>query len=794
MTFYCENSSNQICTNGNKSDTITIMGGYEWNQYNRYININNVDTSCLDHIRFGLSLYDEGTAVPYNRASFDDIRFHPLNSQMTTVVYNEKNGQTIASADINNYPVILEYDDFGRLIKSRNYKKEVIGTIEYYLAGDGISANNPNHSKSTSYSTPYDSTESVTFIDALGQIIQTRVYYDFDGDDAITIVQGKEYDAQGRVKKLYKPYFDENVNNSIYDYDNDSSFHAELYDYYDSTGPGPDCGDHPYVENFYEESSQGRLIETKFAYADSATRDNHSVTYEYNKYGYFFVNSIVNEDGVKNSSWIDALGRLRYKYADSSTSGLNLVTGHYQDFWGNDTLVIQPDNAKRIYKSYNNMGWLVSDSSPDYGTTRFVYNKQGQLRFLLNADDRETAPDTIFHYTKYDVFGRPIEQGVYDNGTTWGSNLMSFDCANSVSYPSDTAKCKITSQFVYEDLNFENTLGRITKSISHASTEDSASWEKYEYDELGNVIKKKQFNYAIDTSESYPKVMEAAYDNLGNLTKLVYPNEKFIEYFYKPSGLLDHILDGDTLLKVTWDYNPDGSFKQKVMGLSENAGPAQYVDYKYNSRGWLIGINDTVSGSISGSSDHYWLDLGYDDGINSAEYYNGNIASYTLQVSSGSGYHTMNNQFEYDNVDRLIKERHLHPTLQLYDKIYTYDANSNFDTVFIDLNSDESLDSTNIYTYISGTNRLYSTTKMGNDTIAYTGLGSFEEYEDRLLSYNFNNQLCRKVQTGVLAHDSAWASFWYNTSGQRIVKQFFDADLDLCGGGTLMSSGSLGYD
>jgi YD repeat-containing protein len=65
-----------------------------------------------------------GTAI------FDDLRFYPMDAQMTTYTYKPLVGMT-TSSDVNNKPTTYEYDAFGRLVLVRDFEGNILKKNEY---------------------------------------------------------------------------------------------------------------------------------------------------------------------------------------------------------------------------------------------------------------------------------------------------------------------------------------------------------------------------------------------------------------------------------------------------------------------------------------------------------------------------------------------------------------------------------------------------------------------------------------------------------------------------------------
>jgi hypothetical protein len=61
---------------------------------------------------------------------FDDIRFHPFNSAMKTMVYNPLNLRLMAELDNQNYATFFEYDEEGTLVRIKKETEKGIVTVK----------------------------------------------------------------------------------------------------------------------------------------------------------------------------------------------------------------------------------------------------------------------------------------------------------------------------------------------------------------------------------------------------------------------------------------------------------------------------------------------------------------------------------------------------------------------------------------------------------------------------------------------------------------------------------------
>ncbi|MCX6826775.1 MAG: hypothetical protein NTV06_05865, partial [candidate division Zixibacteria bacterium] len=670
----------------------------------------------------------------------------------------------------------------------------------------------------------------VDFINAYGMVKQTQ---QFDGTNLICSASRNTYDSKVQVQFMpvqltpnihYISDYTGNLQtypdhrtlfDYIYNYVDDSDMYCNfnnrswkpgydlthtdyIYTYYHDSVGVPNCLNSsgllvPYAENvFYSEPSRRikeirypgkfRTHTSKFDYkASEVTIPGFDVNYygigKVSKDGY------IDENGGRKIVFNNKAGGVIAVVNDSIQGGLNTLTRYYPDFNGNDTLIIQPAGHK-IRRQYNNLGWLIFDSSGDYGVIEHIYDNAGNLRFAKTATDKAL---NRFHYKKYDKLGRVTEEGICVNPIYFRREL-----ANAPEMPQ--SPIIITSKYEYDDGLYGR--GRLTKAINYPSCfVDSASWDSFEYDEYGRVNKQKKFIKLIDSSAA--RTMRAEYNLQGQPTKIIYPNNSSVGYKYDNAGRLKEVTDNNNYLCVAYNYWPDGSIRKKIMGFNNSPQiPAQVVDYKYNARGWLESINDgNVISSISGSGDHFSLLLKYDTGAYCGQedplegcegtyptgYWNGNISSYQLKTSPGTYSENLKQRFAYDGLDRLAAtsyEGYLPPPLTKY----YYDLNGNIDQIVKDSGLTPVVYD---YQYYSGTNRLEQVTNLapGAANFAYTPSGSMTAYNNlqMTVSYNSNEEMSRRARLFPLG--TYYVDYWYDTNGKRIAKKYQYYYLRPCGGG-----------
>ncbi len=112
-------------------------------------------------------------------------------------------------------------------------------------------------------------------------------------------------------------------------------------------------------------------------------------------------------------------------------------------------------------------------------------------------------------------------------------------------------------------------------------------------------------------------------------------------------------------------YDELGRLKRKYLHGDET-GALQKVDYAFNIRDWLAGINNPASLG----SDHFGMTLGYTSG--DAPQYNGNISEMYWKTGS---FALSEYQFDYDGANRLTDA--MFTGTGQHNTAYTYDKNGN---------------------------------------------------------------------------------------------------------------------
>ncbi len=383
---------------------------------------------------------------------------------------------------------------------------------------------------------------------------------------------------------------------------------------------------------------------------------------------------------------------------------------------------------KTIY-TYNSIGELLTQNTPDGGTSAFIYNRRGQLRFSQNAKQNNADPiKSKYSYTTYDDLNRITEVGE-ESGTftTLATEIDSETEANATpaDFPRATSiTSKEKTKTVYTQPNTDgvtylgNPQRNLLNRVSYTTTENQVGGAKsatyYSYDVHGNV------EWLIQDIPMVGKnTIEYDYDLIsGKVNAVVFnkskPNQFYHRYSYDEDNRITAVeTSKDNVIwdkDASYDYYSHGPLKRVSLGQDKVQG----IDYTYTLQGWLKGINtasllpsidpgkDGGAGGTGFEKDVFGMELGYyqgdfvkpnspfhstsasnlgdvgalpiDNGATASarkNLYNGNIAAWAsnMNVSSTMEYNNVPTAFSYtyDKLNRLKSN-----------KMYVANANDQF--------------------------------------------------------------------------------------------------------------------
>ncbi len=296
---------------------------------------------------------------------------------------------------------------------------------------------------------------------------------------------------------------------------------------------------------------------------------------------------------------------------------------------GVDYVTPEEEPCHRMETTYEYEGeQVVEQRTPDGGTTRFIYDDDGRLRYSQSAAQRQESKDLgflIFNYSKYDRNNRVVETGEYRDFEQqlagWsqecpecgGPSALGFffldQMKNAGGFPfpgTGAVVDKVTITYDVSTYNFprypqHNTEGRV------AAINNNSGSTHFSYDGKGRV--KYVIHDVKDLDQFNVKWAEYKYAPLsGTVNEVVYmegaPTEEFRHKFaYDANNKLVSVKVAevinspeDSILIAQYEYYDHGPLKSKILGDG-----TQKVDYVYNINGWLKAINNPADMQESGN-------------------------------------------------------------------------------------------------------------------------------------------------------------------------------------------------
>ena len=482
----------------------------------------------------------------------------------------------------------------------------------------------------------------------------------------------------------------------------------------------------------------------------------------------------------------------------------------------------------------------VEKKIPGKGWEFKVYDNQDRLVMTQDAN-LQAAGQWLF--TKYDKFGRVAYTGITTDSGTRSSLQTTFNGKGSNNVERTTSGFAQPGVLVYYDndatKNYPNTITKLlsvnyfdtyptgtptipttiltqsvmpqtgsisTKSLlttSFVNNAESNGWTKsYSwYDTKGRIIGTHTTNHlgGYTKTESlldFAGIMQKTdtYHKRRNADAELVVKEEFV--YDNQNRLLKHYHEvvGKSPKELLADnhYNEIGQLDQKKVG-GTGANPLQTIDYAYNIRGWMTGINSNDISSTPrtlGNGKLFGYKMKYNDPENTSiapAKYNGNIAEIDWIYKDGE---LKRYGYQYDGLNRLLNGIYqdpdqAQPLTYINSESIEYDLNGNISHLYRNAKHGKYYTAIQIdnltYNYVNGngnSNKLQSITDASANSSGYEGGGQVITYDvngnmtampDKGISaiaYNFLNlptQINQKTNT---------IKYYYSGNGVKLKKQF----------------------
>ncbi|WP_394665914.1 DUF6443 domain-containing protein [uncultured Chryseobacterium sp.] len=507
-----------------------------------------------------------------------------------------------------------------------------------------------------------------------------------------------------------------------------------------------------------------------------------------------YKNVTTDEDGIKTVEFKNGLNQVVLVRKMNGTQSVD--TYYVYNEYNQLAYVIPPlasvsgavdgvtlDNLCYQYK-YDVKNRLVEKKLPGKGWEYMVYDKADRVIMTQDTNMKNGAISwgaNLWLFTKYDKFGRVLYTGittggdrsavqqtvnsaastvvineskstsplayssmeVYYSNTAYPTNIVNILSVNYYdTYPSGapTVPTQVLGQNVLtQDALSSNISTKSLPTASYVKNVENDGWtQNYTwYDIKGRAIGTHSVNHLggytkTETLLDFAGIPQKTntYHKRDANTAEVQVKERFV--YNAQNMLLKHYHQVDNNaeeLLAENTYNEKGQLTSKKVGNN-----LQSIDYAYNIRGWMTGINDpaNLNGKLFGYDIRYQNPT--DAGI-SPKRYNGNISEVNWRVSSNSILKRY--AYQYDGLNRLTKGTFLNPDFTVpqtnwNNEEVTYDDNGNIENLRRNAksfygNNSEKIDDLEYY-YLG--NRLLKVVDNTGNPTGYEGGGNTIEYDD----------------------------------------------------------------
>jgi RHS repeat-associated protein len=380
--------------------------------------------------------------------------------------------------------------------------------------------------------------------------------------------------------------------------------------------------------------------------------------------------------------------------------GVNAIATNGWDLYYNSSILL---NEQCFQYNYDARSRMVEKKVPGSAPVYMVYDSKDRL--VMTQDGKLRADATKrWLVTEYDNLNRPIATYLWANSqdaaTHWvaASNASAYPTLSGSyeeqtrtfydnydwlsQYPapafSSTMSSAFSSEYLsgslypYPEIPVQNNVGigmMVTGTRVRNLVDGNYLYSINYYDDKGRVIQVQATNVSggkdITTTQygfaGQPRVNIVSHQKSGPnpatyviVTKLGYDDLGRVV-------IIEKKINSNAFKKVvSLEYDALGRLKKKKLAPDYDGGNGlETLNYDYNIRGWMLGMNRDYAKSASSTSNYFGFDLGYDKtslgsiGNYGAAQFTGNVAGTTWKSTGDDEIRKYD--FTYDAVNRFMK-------------------------------------------------------------------------------------------------------------------------------------------
>lgn len=444
-------------------------------------------------------------------------------------------------------------------------------------------------------------------------------------------------------------------------------------------------------------------------------------------------------------------------------------------------------------------GWEASTTVTSAGR----FSKQNDMNALTTiSESKTTTTTTIDALTGIAYYTNDVEPKIF--------KLLTVNYYDDYTFQSFTPAIDYTAPVAYNNTTLKPkglpTGSWVRVLTTLAATEGESSYILY--DAKARPIKTFSANYLggytqtdsnLDTFSGRLNFTETRHKRSNTDTEILV---KEVFTYTNQDRLLTHThqINGGTPQLLAYNtYDELGQLIGKSIGNTLNT-PLQKVDYSYNIRGWLTGINNDPTNNLvlnTNEKDLFAFKINYNTVENCTNYtgtalYNGNISETYWRNASDNTQRKYG--YKYDNLNRLRESIYQKPGLttaqtlvsNAYDENITYDKNGNIKSLNRKGNGDQQIGAMQIddltYVYMSdNSNQLLKVTDgpSGNDAEGFIDANKTDDYSydtngnmtvdnnKGITTINYNHL---NLPTKITFATTGNITYIYNAAGQKLAK------------------------
>jgi RHS repeat-associated protein len=715
-----------------------------WNMtYDGYGNI----ATIADPVNYNLTYSYDGDTNTYVTRIQDNFSGGSGGPYSSTASYNLLFGQVQTSTDLNKNVEARGYDQFGRLACvygpydlapidpdtcagnptiTFTYTPPVFMDQGNQVAVDADtvgSLHSParavtnNRAVSVKGGDPII-IKTVTYIDGMKRIIQTKKDADVNGSYGTTVSGIVVFDDLGRVTQQAQPIFEPGFNTAF--------------------TPQPILRN-PTIFN-YDPIDRTTMI---VAPDGATTTTSYAFGMVGNTGNLYAMTTVVDPEGNKvnganrrgtKTSFKDVHDRIMAVV--EYNNGLPIITGYAYDPLGQITTVVDAKNNTTTV-AYDLLGRRTAITNPDTGKTSYGYDANGNLTSKLTAKNNNIT----YNY----VFNRLTD----------------------ITYPQSP-----TVHYDYGAMNEAyNRAGRIKKVTDESGTE-----LRY-YGKLGETTREQKTVLAHTPSQQQKTyTTDYVFDSFGRMQEMTYPDGEKLRYAYDNGGLLKAAW-GE---KAGNRYNYINSLLYDEFGQRTHIeyGNSTNSNYSYDPLTRRLATLVTTLNASQGSRQVQNLSYAYDLVGNVKVLQNGILVATNTALPAGP----VRQQYDYDDLYQLTsakgaygfgpgKENNYTNTIS-YDSIGNMTVKNQVNQIIQPSTTATLPKETNyVLNYVYGSSKPHAVTDAGDKLYSYDANGNMTGWTHkqngtkRVITWNEENRVKEIDDNGKATY------FLYDDAGERVVKR-----------------------